>query len=106
MEIKSPDYNSNKLDACGNTTIAEVYYNSARIPLCSNCLDSLRESLKAYDDTIFCYKCANFIMSKSGWNYGGSCLKSLNDKTDFNPNHAGYLNYKECMDTCDDAVSK
>ena len=106
MEIKAPDYRSNILGACGNTTVAEVHYNNMCIPLCSECLDSLRESLKVYDDTIYCYKCANFIMSRSGWNYGGSCLKSLDDKTKFDPKDAGYLNCKDSMDTCDNAISK
>ena len=106
MEIKASDYNSNKFDPCGNTTVAEMQYNGMRIPLCSQCLASLRESLKIYDDTIFCHKCANFIMSKDGWDYGGSCLKSLDDKTKFDPKDAGYINCKDCMDTCDDAISK
>lgn len=106
MEIKAPNYDSTILDACGNTTVAEVHYNAMRIPLCQECLNSLRESLKVYDDTIFCYKCTNFIMSRSGWSYGGSCLKSLDDRTEFNPNDAGYINCKNCMDTCDYAISK
>lgn len=106
MKIKAPDYNSNELDSCGKTTVAEVHYNSMRIPLCSDCLDSLRESLKLYDNTIFCHKCANFVMSRCGWHYGGSCLKSLDNKTEFNPRDAGFINCKDCMDTCDDAVSK
>lgn len=104
MEIKRPDYDSNELDACGNATVAEIHYNRMRIPLCRDCLDSLRKSLEIYDNTVFCHKCTNFVMSKSGWKYGGSCLKSLDDKTKFDPKDAGYLYCTDCMDTCNDRI--
>ena len=91
-------------NSCGNTSIAEIHYNGMRIPLCTECLDSLRKSLKEYDETVFCYKCKNFIMSEDGWNYGGSCLKSLDDKTTFKTSDAGHVYCKSCMDTCKDAL--
>ena len=52
MRIKTPNNDSSEFDACGNTTIAVAEYNGIHIPLCKDCLDSLRESLKEYDDTI------------------------------------------------------
>ena len=106
MEIKAPSYDSPRLDFCGNTTMAMLEHNGLSIALCSECLESLTESLKAYNNTIFCYKCDNFIMSKSGWEYGGSCLKNLKDKSTFDPNDAGYVKFKACVETCDDAVLK
>ena len=106
MKIIPPVYETDDVDACGNTTVAEMRFNSIRIPLCRDCLDSLRESLNIYDNTIFCHKCANFIMSEDGWNYGGSCLKTLSDKTKFDPKDAGYRHCVSCMHTCRDAVSK
>lgn len=108
MEILEPSYEDNNYDSCGNITIAVVHYNSMTIPLCQECLDNLRESLKKYDNTIFCYKCNNFIMSESGWNYGGSCLKDLSkeDIEKFKKSYAGYYLYKKCLDTCDGAVPK
>lgn len=41
-------------------------------------------------------------MSKYGLRYGGSCRK---DK-DIELKDAGYINCRDCMDTCKDAVSK
>ena len=106
MEIKAPDYKSPDLDSCGNTVIAEIHYNGMRIPLCEDCLNSLRESLKSYDETIFCYKCADFIMSNDGWNYGGTCLRSIEDRESFDPKNAGYVEYTYCMGSCEHAVKK
>ena len=33
-------------------------------------------------------------------------LKSLDDKTEFDPKNAGCINCKNCMSTCGDAISK
>lgn len=108
MEILIPSYEDEQYDMCGNVTMAIARQNGTRVALCKYCLDDLRESLKKYDETIFCYKCKNFIMSIDGWNYGGSCLKDLSpeERESFNKSLAGYNNCKDCLDTCDNAVAK
>lgn len=100
IEIKPVDYEDEKYDSCGNTTHAVLGINKMKIPLCSDCLQELNESLKQFNNTIFCYKCSNFIMSKWGWNYGGSCKKD----EDISIEDAGYINCVDCMHTCGDAV--
>ena len=60
------DYEDEEYDTCGNTTHAVLKVNGIKIPLCGNCLQELNQSLKQLNNTTFCYKCANFIMSKWG----------------------------------------
>ena len=81
-------------DRCGNTTVAILTHgeNAVTIPLCSECLSELRNSLIKYDNTIFCHQCNNFVMSDSGWKYGGRCNKHNKDV--------------DCINTCEDATSK
>ena len=96
------DYYNEEYDACGNTTIAVLKVNHINIPLCNECVNDLNESLSEFNNTIFCHKCAHFIMSESGWRYGGSCRK---DK-EIESKDAGYINCVDCMYTCKDAVLK
>lgn len=99
IEIKPADYEDEKYDLCGNTTMAVLKIDRIAIPLCETCLEELNGSLQEFNNTTFCYKCNNFIMSHNGWNYGGSCNKDKNIK----PEEAGYTNCRDCMDTCKDA---
>lgn len=89
-------------DSCGNTTVAILNINGIKIPLCEICIKELSESLKKFNDTIFCYMCKNFIMSRSGWSYGGSCMKDGKVEIE----DAGYVSFVSCMDTCNDAIER
>ena len=70
-----------KYDKCGNSTVAILTHgeNAVNIPLCSKCLSELRDSIRKYDNTIFCHQCKNFVMSEYGWEYGGRCSKHNKD---------------------------
>lgn len=101
IEIRPVSYEDEEYDSCGNTTHAVLKVDRITVPLCGDCLQELNESLKQFNNTIFCYKCKHFIMSKWGWNYGGSCRKDENvDIKD-----AGHINCVDCMHTCKYAVS-
>jgi hypothetical protein len=100
IEIKPVDWEDEKYDTCGNTTKAILKIDRISIPLCEHCLEELNESLSVFNNTIFCYQCKHFIMSRSGWSYGGSCKK---DK-DIKPEDAGFTNCRDCMNTCKDAI--
>jgi hypothetical protein len=103
IDIKPVDYcYDEEYDSCGSTTVAILTVDRIKIPLCMNCLNELNESLSEFNNTIFCYMCEKFIMSKSGWKYGGSCRK---DK-DIELKDAGYINCVDCMYTCKDAIRK
>lgn len=100
-EIKPKYYEDEEYDICGNTTIATLSVNHIKIPLCRKCLDELLESVEKFKNTIFCHQCDHFIMSSSGWNYGGSCKKKAElDGKEITYKDAGYSYCVGCMDTC------
>jgi hypothetical protein len=101
-EIVLRDYNSYEgYDACGNTTHAVLQVGTIRIPLCEECINELTESLNKFNNTIFCYKCDNFVMSQYGFNYGGSCKhKAALNGGHVTKENAGYDYCVSCMDTC------
>ena len=96
----SNKYNDEEFDSCGNLAMAVLKIDNIKIPLCNRCINELNESLSEFNNTVFCYKCKHFIMSSSGWRYGGSCRKDKEIKL----RDAGYINCVDCMDTCKDAV--
>lgn len=103
IEIKPYTYDDGpEFDNCGNDTVALMNINNTIVPFCKDCLSSITDSLEEFNNTIFCHKCEKFIMSRSGWRYGGSCRK----EKDIDINDAGYVNFRECMDTCSDAILK
>ena len=102
IEIRPFSWEDEQYDSCGNTTVAVLKIDRITIPLCISCLEELNESLSEFNNTTFCYQCKNFIMSSSGWNYGGSCNKDR----DVRLKDAGFINCKDCMSTCKDAAAK
>ena len=102
LEFREVCYEDEEYDSCGNITVAVLKIDRITIPLCMECVNDLNESLLKYNNTIFCHQCEKFIMSESGWRYGGSCKK---DK-DIELKDAGYINPKGCMDTCKDAIKR
>lgn len=107
VELRPNWYDDEDYDGCGNTAIAILEIDRIKIPLCQECIDQLNSSLEAFNNTVFCYKCNNFIMSDSGWRYGGSCkLLAEKDGKVLEQKDAGYLYCKDCMDSCKDAKLK
>lgn len=74
IEFTEPNYYDPEYDSCGNTTVAVFKINSVSIPLCSDCLEELKDEIKKYEESKFCSKCKHFGCSESGIRYGGSCL--------------------------------
>ena len=103
IEISAPSYDDESYDSCGNSVHAILHVDKIKIPLCENCLSELRDSLKEYDSIVFCHQCKHFGMSTSGWSYGGSCKK---DNPNLDSSEYGYVNCKDCTDTCQFAEHK
>ena len=105
-------YNDPLEDECtphfeNKRTVAILEINGIKIPLSLTRLKNLIESVKLFDSTIFCYQCEHFIMSHSGWEYGGSCkLSAMRDGKTLNESCAGYSYCVDCMHTCEDALKK
>lgn len=97
LRFRGPDYDDKEYDSCGNTTIAVLEIDSITIPLCRECLTSLKRDIKEYNQKHYCGRCINFRGSSSGSvHYGGSCVA---DK-EIDPKNYGYENsvdyFKEC----------
>ena len=92
------DYN------CGNTAIAVLNINGVSIPLCSDCIDYLVNEVDQFKNTNFCYQCKHFGQSKSGFKYGGSCIKdAVNQGKILKEYDYEHLFCKDSMDTCNRA---
>ena len=90
-----------------NCTAAVLEINGIGIPLCLTRLQSLIDAINKFAATIFCYKCDHFIMSRSGWNYGGSCKYQAQQHNDtVTELTAGYKYCVDCMHTCPHAIEK
>ena len=98
IEIRAANYEDKEYDKCGNTTVAVLEIDSITIPFCRTCLDELNKSLSVFNNTIFCHKCKYFIMSTSGWRYGGSCIaRAEKDGKIITENNAGFDYCVDCM---------
>ena len=107
LTLRKVDYEDKDYDGCGNTAIAVLEIDSISIPLCTECFERLNEDINTYNNTIFCHKCSEFIMSPHGWHYGGSCKqKALQDGKVITERDAGYNYCVDCLDTCNNSISK
>lgn len=104
ITFRKADWEDKDYDSCGNTAIAVLEIDSITIPLCDKCVNDLTDQIKEYHDTIFCHKCSEFVMSRSGWRYGGSCKKkaALHGET-ITIDNAGFDYSVDCLNTCKDA---
>lgn len=104
ITFRKRDWDDKEYDGCGNTAIAVLEIDNITIPLCAKCVNDLTEQLNEYNNTIFCHKCAEFVMNRWGWRYGGSCKKeaALHGRTITDEN-AGYVCCVDCLGTCKDA---
>lgn len=105
IEVRAVSYGEDEeYDSCGNTTYAVLKVHGISIPMCSDCLDELSQSMKTFNDTVFCHKCRHFLMSEHGFRYGGSCINRADEAgTVLTKSLAGYLHCVDSMDTCKDA---
>lgn len=104
LVLRKRDWDDKEYDNCGNTAVAVLEIYNITLPLCSECVDDLTEDIREYNNTVFCHKCAEFVMSKDGWRYGGSCKKKAEQcgKT-ITTENAGYYCCVDCLDACKDA---
>ena len=90
-----------------NCTVAILDINGIRIPLSIDRVNDLINEVNEFSKIVFCYKCDKFIMSRSGFKYGGSCkLQAEKDGVFFNDALAGYRYAVDCTHTCKDAIPK
>lgn len=79
IEIVPQNYDYPEYDMCGSLTYAVLIINGIAIPLCLDCIKELKDEVKAFNETVFCYKCKKFTPNKYGINYGGECQKNVED---------------------------
>ena len=92
VEIRARSYEDAEYDNCSRTAIAVLSVGSVTIPLCSECIEALSDSLREFNETVFCHKCVHYEPSRWGWRYDGKCKKTGYDAAP--------------MDTCGDNERK
>jgi hypothetical protein len=104
ITFRKRDWDDKEYCTCGSTAAAVLEIDSITIPLCLNCVDDLADQLNEYNNTIFCYKCSEFVFNEYGWRYGGSCKKKAGQHgVVITSKNAGYNCCVDCLDTCKDA---
>ena len=97
-------------DACGNITIAVLEHDNVMILLCNECMKELSESIKEFEDTVFCRNCGHWHVSNSGIRYGGTCdvlaAKAGKDFSQISKYNYGHIYATDHFFTCKDAVDK
>ena len=91
--LEEAGYDAPEYDICGSSPVyAVLKANGISIPLCSSCLEELRQELAEYDSRIHCYQCDHFVVSSSGLSYGGSCkLAAKEEGVEITEDNAGYV---------------
>ena len=97
-------------DACGNITIAVLEHDNVMILLCDECMKELVESIKEFENTVFCRNCGHWHVSNSGIRYGGTCdvlaAKAGKDFSQISKYNYGHIYATDHFFTCKDAVDK
>ena len=107
LEFRERSYDDPEYDVCGSTCIAVIDLSNMKIPLCRECIGDLFNGIEKFKNTVFCEKCEHFIMSESGWKYGGSCqLRAKEHGKIVTSLNAGYDFCVGCLDTCKNARLK
>lgn len=106
MEIRAIDYSiDDEYDSCGNTAVAVLTHDGIKMTLCDECLSELIRSVDCFTDIVFCRDCINFVMSRHGSRYGGSCkVKAEADNETITEANAGYDFVVDSMHTCDKGI--
>lgn len=97
IQLLPKQYMDEDYDNCNLHTTAILKVDKIKIPLCDGCVTNLIKDLILFNKKIFCCNCEYFIMSKSGWNYGGICRKERK----IEPRDTGYIRHVNCMDSCE-----
>lgn len=112
IAVRVPTYDDPSSDKCtpmftNDRTVAILEINGITIPLSMARVNVLIDEINTFNNTIFCYKCNHFVMSKAGWNYGGSCKYEAekHGKT-ITEENAGYDYCVDCMHTCPNCSMK
>lgn len=107
IEILKRYYDDEDYDACGSTTYAVLKINGIKIPLCSECVNELTESLTKFNNTVFCHKCKHYIMNQYGLKYDGTCKKKAEQNGDIvTEDLVGFKYPTGYLDTCDSGELK
>ena len=112
IDIRAPQYDDPYEDKCApifkeDATVAVLEINGTIIPLSLDRMNDLITKVTDFSKIIFCYKCENFIMSSSGWKYGGSCiLEGKKRGKEITSKLAGYECCVDCTHTCPEAVER
>lgn len=110
--LRAANYDDPTEDHCSpmfsnDRTVAILEINGIMIPLSLDRVNNLIDKVNEFSNTIFCYKCEHFIMSKSGWNYGGSCkFDAEKEGKIITEENAGYSYCVDCMQTCTNCSAK
>ena len=110
MIIRAVTDSDREFDVCGNITIAVLEHDNVMILLCNECIKELAESIKEFENTVFCRNCGHWHVSNSGIRYGGTCdvlaAKAGKDFSQISKSDYGYMYVTDHFFTCKDAVDK
>lgn len=110
MIIRAVTDSDREYDVCGNITIAILEHDNVMIPLCNECIKELAESIKEFENTVFCRNCGHWHVSNSGVRYGGTCdviaAKSGKDFSQISKSDYGHIYVTDHFFTCKDAINK
>lgn len=110
MIIRAVTDSDREYDVCGNITIAILEHDNVMIPLCNECIKELAESIKEFENTVFCRNCGHWHVSSSGVRYGGTCdviaAKSGKDFSQISKSDYGHIYVTDHFFTCKDAINK
>jgi hypothetical protein len=101
IELKPRDWDTPEYDSCGSTSIAELNIHNIKIPLCTECLEELKEEVDKFNKMIFCKDCIH-VKAKPEYNYYSCNLKYKEDHNgeDLPDEHIGYYNGVDSMSYC------
>ena len=107
IDLRAIGYDDNfEYDGCGKKAVAILEVDRIQIPLCMECINELTQQIEDFNNTIFCYKCKEFIKSND-YDYSGSCkLCARNNNYELKQKDAGYIFSRNYMDTCKNAILK
>lgn len=86
-----------RYDECGNTTEVILRCGYLKLPLCRDCLETLKVELDAHLKPHFCYECEHFGKHRNWVSYGGTCLL---DHPDIKPEQYGEIYNRDPFNSC------
>lgn len=106
FELLAPDLDDPDLTK-GNPVVAKIKTDESVIYLDKDDFSDLYQSIKLYEQTIFCKDCVHSRVSNFGLSYGLSCnLECLEEfSVSEDPQDYGYKHYHHAYDTCKRATS-